>query len=255
MPSTTFTAIAETSFALLNVFLPGESVPNPDQAYAAGVANRMLSGWATRALMIPVISREVFDLTASKGGPSNPYTIGSGANLDTTKPATQNSVVAASVLLTASDPDVEVPLGIFTDAAYDAITVKELTSGQPTGLYYNPTYATTGFGRIYLWPVPDNATNDLVLYLQSALAQFDTASLGTTIYLPDGAEDAITYQLSKRLQGAYGKKLAPTDMMIATEVLSTYKRSNVKLNDLANDAWMFSLGRRTLYNVVSGSGG
>lgn len=254
MASTDFTTIAENAFALLNVFLPGEAVPGADGAYACGVANRMLSGWGQRNLMIPVVSRERFDLVANQGGTTNPYTIGPGGDFDTERPSNQNSIVSANLILTASSPEVRVPLGIYTDQAYDANQIPDLTNGQPTGLYYNPTYAND-LGSIYLWPVPDVSTNDLELFLQKGIAQFDPDSMGTTVYLPDGAEDAITYQLARRLQGPYGKSLSAEDKLIAKEVLDTYKRSNVKMSDLASDAFMFTSGRRTIFNIQTGSGG
>lgn len=254
MPATTFTEIAQTAFGILNVFLPGEAMPDADATFAVGMANRMLSGWRQRGLMIPVIARERFDLEADKGGEDDPYTIGDGGDFDTDKPANQNSIVSANLILTASDPEVRVPLGIYSDQAYDANQIPGMSNSQPTGLYYNPTYASD-LGSIYLWPVPNVATNDLELFIQKALALFDPDDLGDTVYLPDGAEDAIVYQLVLRLSGPYGKPVNAEDRRLAVETLGTYKRSNTKLSDLANDAYVFTQGRRTLYNINSGAGG
>jgi hypothetical protein len=81
-------------------------------------------------------------------------------------------------------PNVRVQLGIYTDQAYDANKIPDMSNSQPTGLYYNPTFAS-GLGSIFLWPVPNTSTNDLELFLQKGLAQFaDTTS---TVYLPDSA--------------------------------------------------------------------
>lgn len=252
MASTTFTAIAQNAFALLNVFLPGEAMPNADAEYARGAANRMLSGWGQRSLLIPVIARERFTLTANQGGPDSRYTIGDGGDFDTERPSNQNSIVAANLILTTTSPEVRVPLGIYTTQAYDSNQLPSMTNTQPTGLYYNPTYASD-LGSIYLWPVPTVGYNDLELFLQKGLAQF--ADLSTTYYLPDGAEDAITYQLARRLQQPYGKKMDADALMTAKEVLDTFKRSNVQLSDLMNDAYLFGYGRRTLYNINTGAGG
>lgn len=252
MSATTFTDIAANAFALLQVFLPGEATPSADATYACGVANRMLSGWGQRGLMIPCISRERFDLVANQGGTTNPYTIGPGGDFDTERPSNQNSIVSANLILTASSPEVRVPLGIYTDQAYDANQIPDMSNGQPTGLYYNPTYAND-LGSIFLWPVPNVSTNDLELFLQKGIAQFDPDDLGADVFLPDGGEDAITYQLARRLQGTYGKTLSDEDKLIAREVLATYKRSNAKLSDLANDAYMFTYGRATLYNIQTGN--
>lgn len=254
MPATTFTAIAEASFGILSVFLPGEALPAADATFAVQMANRMLSGWRQRGVFIPVISRERFDLEANKGGPDDPYTIGTGGDFDTVKPANQNSIVSANLILTATSPEVRVPLGIYTDQAYDANPIPGMDSGQPTGLYYSPTY-TDDLGTITLWPVPDVATNDLELFIQKALALFSTSDYGAEVWLPDGAEDAIVYQLALRLAGPYGKTVGAEDRRLAVETLGTYKRSNVKMSDLMSDAYVFSPGRRTLFNILSGSGG
>lgn len=249
MPATTFTAIGQNAFALLNVFLPGEAMPNADANYARGVANRMLSGWGQRGnLFSPFVGRERFALVANKGGLSNPYTIGPGGDFDTDKPENQNSITSANLILTVTTPNVRVPLGLYTDQAYDANQIPDLSNGQPTGLYYNPTY-TGGLGSIYLWPVPNVATNALELFIQKSIASF--ANLNTTYYLPDGVEDTITYQLALRLQGAYGKKLDPEDVRIAAEVLGVFKRSNAKMSDLSNDA-MFAMYNRSGYNIQTG---
>ena len=250
--SVAFNTIAGNAFAILNVFMPGEALPSADAAFALGVANRMLSGWGQRGRFIPVIAPERFDLVADQGGPDDPYTIGDGGDFDTERPSNQRSIASANLILTTTDPEVRVPLGIYTDQAYDANKIPGMSNTQPTGLYYNPTYAS-GLGSIFLWPVPSVAYNDLELFLQKALAQFAD---GTTTYdLPDGAEDAITYQLATRLQGPYGRAMSAADTRIAIEVLGTFTRSNTKLQDQANDAYMFNGGRSTLYNLNTGSGG
>ncbi len=248
MPATTFTSIAEVAFGMLNVFMPGEAMGSADANRARTICNRMLSGWGQRGQYIPVIARERFDLVANQGGPTNPYTIGPGGDFDTERPSNQNSITAANLILTATTPEVRVYLGIYTDQSYDANKIPDMSNSQPTGLYFSPTY-DNDLGAISLWPVPDVNTNDLELFLQKGLAQF--ANLTTTYYLPDGAEDAITYALALRMQGPWGKKLDPADVQIANEVIGVFKRSNAKLSDLQNDAYMFG-SSRTVFNIQTG---
>lgn len=252
MPAITFTEIAEDSFALLNVFLPGEAMPDADATFARRMCNDMLSEWAQRPLFIPVIARERFDMTADKGGPTNPYTIGVGGDFNTDRPANQNSIVSANLILTSTDPEVRVPLGIYTDEAYDANQIPGMSNSQPTALYYNPTYATDR-GSIFLWPVPDTDENDLELFLEKPLAQF--AAAGTTYYVPDGVPRLLKYNLADALQVPYGKEMSAKAQRIAVSSLATFKRSNTKLSDRMTDAYLFSAGRRTLYNINSGAGG
>jgi len=74
--ATTALAIITASFEILNVFMQGESIDAKHSQSALGFLNRMTSGWAQQTLTIPAIARVIFALTAGKGGPSNPYTIG-----------------------------------------------------------------------------------------------------------------------------------------------------------------------------------
>jgi hypothetical protein len=253
MASSTFNDIAEAAFQILNVFIPGQAIPAPDITAARKMCNRMLGGWSQRGLFIPVIARERFHTVSNQGGPTNPYTIGPGGNWDTTpKPPNQNSITAANLILTTTSPEVRVPLGIYSDQAYDANKLPTMTNTQPTGLYYNPTYANN-LGSIHLWPVPAIATNDVELFLQKPLTTF--ADNTTVYYFPEGADDAIIYQLHLRLAGPWGAQVTPEDRRIAFEVLETFKRSNAHMKDLENDATFATYGRRTLYNINTGQAG
>lgn len=252
MPSLTGLQLVTGSFNLLNVFLPGESIPDADAQTALTVANDLLSEWSQRKAMSPFVARERFDLITDRGGPTNPYTIGVGGNFNTTRPPNQDAILAANLVQTTTDPEVRIPLGIYTDSAYFANQVPGQDNTQPIGLYYNPTYAS-GLGSIFLWPVVDNATNDLELLLQKSIAQF--ADLSTAYEVPDGVPAALKYNVAYRIQGTYSKKMAPSDEQLAVSTLSTFKRSNHHLVDVPNDAAAIGRGggRLAPYNIVSDS--
>lgn len=253
MPAITGTEIAEDAFAILNVFLPGEGLPAADGAFALRMLNDWLSEQSQKALMCPAVGRHRFDLVTDQGGTDDPYTIGDGADFDVTKPPNQNSILAANLILTDSDPEVRVPLGIFTDQAYDANQIPDLSNTQPTGLYYQPftASASNDYGEIYLWPVPDNSTNDLELFIQTELLQF--AAIGTTYYVPAGVPRMLKYNLADILQVPYGKNMSEKAQRMAVSSLGTFKRANTKLSDLANDAYLFAQDRSTLYNINTGN--
>lgn len=252
MPSVTFTEIAQDAFALLNVFLPGEALPPSAANVARRFCNDYLDELSNRDVFIPIIARERFDLVANQGGPTSPYTIGPGGDFDTERPSNQNSIVAANLILTATSPEVRVALGIYTDQAYDANQIPDLSNTQPTGLYYNPTY-DADLGSIFLWPVPTISTNDLELFLQKSVAEF--ADLTTTYYVPTGWKRFLKYTLADMMQVPYGKTLSPAAQRIVVSSTNAVMRSNAKLSDLLNDAYMFGYGRPTLYNINTGSGG
>ncbi len=258
MPALTGLELVSGAFQLLNVYMPGESIPAPDGDVARIAANDLLSEWSQRRMMIPAIARLRFDLVsgtaANKGGPTNPYTIGIGADFDTPRPANQKSITAANLILTDPGPpnEVRVALGIYTDDAYAANQIPGMLSGQPTALYYNPTYAVSDWGSISLWPVPDVNTNDLELFVEQAVAQF--ADLSTTYYVPPGLPRALKFNVAQALEGTYGKRMTDQQNKIAVSSLGTFKRSNIKLTDLMNDIY-FGLNNRTGYNINTNSGG
>jgi hypothetical protein len=247
MATTAYTVIT-AAFELLNVFQPGESVPGPDAISALGWLNRMLNGWAQQTSTIPAIGRTVVPLVSGKGGVSNPYTIGIGGDINIAKPASPANISAVALQLGASMPPVEIPRGIMTDDGWQATQIKGLTNSLFTDLYYT---ATSPLGTINLWPIPLDATNSLVLYIAQALTQF--VNLTAQYQIPDGYEDALVYNLAKRIAKPWGAAADPELAQQAYASLCLIKRSNLRLSDLPNDL-VFQRPRQG-YDITTGSGG
>ena len=223
----------------------GETPNGADSALGLSRLNQMLGAWSLQPLTIPVVSREVFDIVANDGS----YTIGDGADFDTSRPA---YLTGASLLLNSADPVVEIPLTLLTDDGYRSIPMKTQTNSLFTAIYYTPTFTTSGWGTIKLWPVPDTADNDLVLYFPQQLVEF--ADLATDYELPPGCQEAILYNLAVRLCKPFGRPLDPELTRMARSSLATYKRMNTKMSDLSNDAAALS-SRRWGYNINTDQGG
>ncbi len=248
--STTAGTLLKSAFGLIGVYQPNETLTATDGQDGLSRLNMFMGQLSIQPQSIPCRIREVFDMTAGKGSPTNPYTIGPTGNFVTTRP---NTIESASVLLTQSQPNpVEVPLAILTNDAYDAIQVKDLSNQQPTGLFYQPTYAS-GLGSIFLWPVPDVAYNDLVIYRLSQMATF--TSLSASIDLPAGADEMLVYNMAKRLAAPYGKVCPPDVQEIAATSMRVFKRGNNKIADLPQEIFTGDGNRQYGYNIVSGSGG
>lgn len=257
--ATTAAAIIRGAFDVIGV-VGGSQTLNAEQG-ADGLRrlNLMMRSLSIQDRSIPVTAREVFDLVAGQGGPTNPYTIGGSGTFDTARPPTQNSIVGAGLVLTDPDPDVEVPLSILTDAAWQAIQVKALTSapGVPTAIYYNPTSVAgagdDGLGRVYVWPVPSVGTNDLALYLRKPLGEF--TALTTEYDLPAGCEEMIEYNLALRLCGPYSVPIddVPGLQQMARSSMAVWKRSTYHLFDLSLDPAM-TTDRRFGYDITTGNG-
>ncbi len=224
---------------------PLQSVTPQDSQYGLRQLNQIVELWSLRSLTIPVTGREVFPLVANQGGPSSPYTIGSGGDFDTSRPTMITNV---GLLVTSSDPVFELPRWLYTDDAYAVITQKELTSTYFDGLWYSPTYGS-GLGSIYLYPVPSDATTSVVLYRPMQLQQF--ANLTSAYDLPPGASSALTAELARRLFIPYGRQWTGQMDAEANRIISTYERLNTKMVDLSMDAGL--IGNGGVYNILSDS--
>lgn len=200
--------------------------------------NMMLRGWRLHPRLLLVTEREVFDMTAGKGSLADPYTIGPGGDLDTERP---QAILGAATLLTTSTPTVETFLSVYSGPMYFGVPVKGLSNGLAHGLWYQPT---SPLGKLYLYPVPDTATHDLVLYLQKPLTTF--ATLTTSYDLPDGAEEVIEYNLAVRLCAVYSVPVPPDVSQIARSSLGALKRSSYELVDLPSP-----FGRGGFYDIYS----
>lgn len=250
MAATTGSVIVRGAFETIGVLGEGQTLDAGKGADGFRRLNLMMRSWSLQNLTIPVTVREVFDLTANKGSTTNPYTIGIGGDFNTARPPTQNSLVGVGLILTSSSPPVETPQTIFTDAMWQAIQIKDLSSGGdgiPTGVYYNPTYP---LGKLYLWPVPSVGINDLALYLRKPLTAFPSPT--AVVDLPDGSEEAIEYNLARRLCGPYSVPLDPEVREIARTSLGILKRSNYHLFDLPQDPALTN-DRRAGYNIETGN--
>jgi hypothetical protein len=252
MPTVTARELAQDAYEMLNVSMVGEAMTAPLGAKALRYLNRLLSQWRQRRMFTPLTVRERFDMIADKGGETNPYTIGTGGNFNTERPANQNSIIAVNLVLTSpgAPNEVRVPLGAYTSDTYFANQIPGMASGQPTNYYYNPTYAD-GLGSFYLWPVPNVATNDIEILFLRPLALF--ADLDTEYDVPDGADDALMYALMFRLAGTNGRDVAPEDRREGMASIAAYKRSCLILSDLQTDAYMLTGGMRGLYNINTGN--
>ncbi len=205
--------------------------------------NTMISTMALQPGTMLANKREVFDLVADQ----ETYMIGPGGDFNTVRPVFLTGV---GLLLTNSSPPVEIPLGLLTDDMYEGIRIKTLSNSQPTTVYYNRTQP---LGTIKLWPVPNTAINDLVLYSDEAVSGF--ADLSTQYTLAPGYAEMFEYNLSERLATPYGRALPDAIKELARSTMGWVKRANNRLTDVPTDATLLTNNRRAGYNINSGYGG
>lgn len=252
MPTVTATQLMTDVFEELNIYQPGDTVASADSTKFLRLLNLMIGQWAQQHLTIPAVSRLVFPLLANKGSSTNPYTLGTNGDLNTPRPPNQNSIVAAGLILNASSPTVEIPRGVMTTDGWNMQRIKDLTSTLFTDIYYRPDFAGNPIlGSLFLWPVPLDLTNSLVLYVKAALTTF--ADLTTAYSIPDGYDETLYLNAARRVARPFGRVADETLRADAYNALMVIKRSNIQLSDLQNDFGTLGTGHVSRgYNLQTG---
>ena len=145
----------------------------------------------------------------------------------------------------------EIRRTVATPSAYNAIKIKDLTSTLFTTVYYRPDFSSD-LGSLFLYPVPDNNLNSLVLYVKTGLVSF--ADLTTSYQVPDAYEEALHYNLAARLATPYGRTFTAVINGVPADIASLriVKSSNVELYDMPNDFSVVGRGGKHLYNIQTG---
>jgi hypothetical protein len=156
------------------------------------------------------------------------YTIGTGGNIARARPT---GITKAAVLLTAASPDLEIPIAVWSQEQWEAVSQKDLTGAQPTAIYYNPTYP---LGTIHPWPIGTDTTISLVLYLEEPVTTL--ATLDTALAFPPGYERMLRYRLALDMSAEYHREPSPLVVQIAQESMAAIKRVNLRPALLRCDA-------------------
>jgi hypothetical protein len=159
--------------------LMGDDEPDTDNLNNGMVVlNAMLNEWSTRRSGIYAVTKETHVLTIGTGE----YSIGPGADIDTTRPI---RILDAYIDNNNSDYGVR----IVDREWWNRRAYKELTA-IPSELYYEPTYPN---GTIRLYPEPSGAYT-LNLDSQKALAQY--TAITNDVGLPPEYETALKFNLA-----------------------------------------------------------
>jgi hypothetical protein len=223
-------------------------LPAAQSTQALAILNQMMGTWAQQ-LTSSAIAGVSVPLLAGR----STYSWASTGDITTVPaPSNQNQIQSATLRLGTTTPPIEIPLAVLTDDMYTAIPIKSLSSTQPTAIWFQigaPGNAPT----VFVWPVPNNALHSLGIYVQLNFGPF--ADLSTTSYVfPDGYEEAIIYNLERRLAGPYGRDMPAEDAILARETFANIMRANQRLSDLPNDfATAFGPAHKHGYNIQSGN--
>jgi hypothetical protein len=183
--------------------------------------NSMLSTLRLEGLMAYDIERVVFSITAG----TQVYTLGPGGTWSTTATFGAGTprpprIHHMGLLDTTSDPDLEEPMDEMTQAEYQDLRLKGLTSPWPTKWQYSPAVP---LGSVFLWPSP-TVNRSVAVYLWRSLSQF--ATVQTDVTLPEGYEEMLAYNLAIRLCPEYGTSAGPEVIDVAKSTKALIRRNN-----------------------------
>jgi hypothetical protein len=216
----TWRQLITSSLRLIGQLGPGRTAGPSETTTAQEILNAMFRSWNAQRLAVFEIARNEYTLTAGESD----YTIGTGADFDTERPAR----IAAA--------------GIVNDAGELPVNVYRRTGAiQRSGLYYDGAHPVMG---LHLEPTP-NAGESLALYTWQKLAQ--VTDLDTAVTLPEGYEDALRYNLAVRLAPEWGRAPRPDVQQFARESLAVIKAHNRPALEMKTDAALLNAGDFDIY--------
>jgi hypothetical protein len=214
--ATTSKAIVKAALRKIGAIDAGEKLSASELNGGIEELNRMLDCWNTEKLVVHVLNRTEWTLSAA----TESVEIGPGADLDTTRPQTIEQG-DAWIRQTSDSEQREYVLKVWPQNRWASINYKDQT-GKPQVLYYEPSFP---LGVIYLWPIPDEQY-DLILYTWNLLGQ--VSNVEQAMALPPGYTDAIVNELAARLAPEYGVSVPPEVVAAAVTAKANIKRANIQ---------------------------
>ncbi|MBK6906369.1 MAG: hypothetical protein IPH08_04375 [Rhodocyclaceae bacterium] len=201
--------IIDRALRLIGAIASGESPTTDEGTDALTALNAMIDSWRNDRLMVYALSESTLTLTPTDAS----YTIGSGGNINTTRPVKIESAFCRA-------GSVDFPVEVVDKARFDAIPDKTTTSDISQFLYYDSAVTT---GNINIWPVPSTAN---VLHVTMWTVLSTLAAVETTVTLPPGYERALAYNLAIEVAPEYEKTVSQEVAKIARESLAALKKIN-----------------------------
>ena len=208
----------------------GETPTDAEMQEALFGLKHMLRAWSSSGQRI----FETTIVTHTLDG-SQSYTIGSGADIDTTRPVRIHYA-------TVSSSGLDYPMEIISEREYAEIALKSDGSNIPAWLWYNPGYS---IGTLYIYP-PGSGT--LTLYTDVPLT--DPTTLTEDVTLPGEYHEAIVWNLACDLCPEYGREPTPYMLLRAQQTKRTIISINAALSMPVADLEVVKAARR--YSINEG---
>lgn len=239
--STTVIQLITSALQDLQELQAGET---PD-ADAAAVGLSRLNDWIdankNEGLLVYTITRTTWAL-----GSAPNYTVGSQGTINMQRPASPEDITNIGYYDTSlSTPYQDFQVALFTDAQYQAVPQKALTSTYPQAFHFNATYGADGWATLTPWPIPTSTSLRGFLYAKTTVDEF--AALSDVILLPPGYRRFFRTSLAIELASAFGLPVPPQVAQAARDGNITIKRKNVRSMDMNTpfDGGMYDINSDT----------
>ena len=233
------------AFRLLGLYAPGEDPSAEDGEEAFDVLNDWIDSLGTQRLTIYLLTRTAHTLTSGTAS----YTIGTGGTINIVRPLWIER--AGLITNTADSTPTEIPVRVLTDDERARIAQKTLQSSYTTGIWYDHNWSA-GLARIFVYPIPNVGTTQLVIYTPTAITEF--ADQSTNYTFPPGYRRAIRYNLAMELAAHYPAANVPQWLpKKAVDALAEIKRANTRLSDVITDRTFTKRGGMTASRFASGA--
>lgn len=224
----------------------GEQLALEDAAWTLGKLQRLIDRYNAREAMVYNIDFLRFTLPVN----TQPVQIGPGNNAP--PPPFQVAqrpvrLYSASLILTGTSPEVEIPIYVRDDQWWAAQEVKSLPSTLPTDVYFSPGWPN---GSLYFWPVPTQV-NDVRLEMRTVLVEI--TSYNQSFSLPPAYWDAIVYPLAVSLCPSFEKQASADLLRLEAAAIKAIQVNNMKSpRGNTSDAGMPGNDVRGGFNYYSG---
>lgn len=202
------TTTATDAMQDLGVLAAGGTPTSNDLTDILRKANAMLDLWSTSSILVPFRTQITHTLTGAES-----YTIGSGADINTTRPTFIDSAFV-------THKSIDYPVRVLRSRAeYDNIEDKSIT-GIPRMIYYEPGLPN---GTLFIWYVGDSSYS-LKLSTRGQLTQF--ADTTTDIDIAPGYDEAIYSNLAVNIAPMFEVSVSAELAKKAKDSLAMIKRLN-----------------------------
>lgn len=223
---TTAISLITRAMKLSGAIGKGETPDDDEAADGLAAMNSMMDSLSTERLNAYYMVEETLTMVASQAT----YTMGSGGDLNTTRPT---RIEDACFIRYNS---VDSPLQLLNFEGYAAVVDKTTQSNIPFYLYVdmqNPLVNLT------FYPVPTSTAAVAHIFSWKQLQQF--SALTTVLALPPGYEDMIVYNLCVRWAcPEFGMQVPKEVAAMAVQTKANIKRINAPAPIMRNEAGMLS---------------